>query len=302
MKTTDKLRENVREVGDCVWEISPDAKPGMRVPARVYASRALLEQMDQGVFEQVTNVACLPGIVGAALCMPDGHWGYGFPIGGVAAFREDSGVISPGGIGFDINCGMRLIRTGLTEDAVRPRLAELIVALFTAVPSGVGAKGLVHLSEPDFERVMVEGAGWCAGRGLGFPETWITAKGGGSLAGADPAHVSAHAMARGTDQLGTLGSGDHYLEIQVIPRDGIHDARAARAFGVEAQFATRSRARTPRPRSTGSGRGTWPARRCTRTPSRSPSRSRAARRSRIVPRRLNLPRCDQVGDRGASPF
>ena len=170
MKTTDKLRENVREVGDCVWEISPDAKPGMRVPARVYASRALLEQMDQGVFEQVTNVACLPGIVGAALCMPDGHWGYGFPIGGVAAFREDSGVISPGGIGFDINCGMRLIRTGLTEDAVRPRLAELIVALFTAVPSGVGAKGLVHLSEPDFERVMVEGAGWCAGRGLGFPE------------------------------------------------------------------------------------------------------------------------------------
>jgi tRNA-splicing ligase RtcB len=234
MKTTDKLRENVREVGDCVWEISPDAKAGMRVPARVYASRALLEQMDQGVFEQVTNVACLPGIVGAALCMPDGHWGYGFPIGGVAAFREDSGVISPGGIGFDINCGMRLIRTGLTEDAVRPRLAELIGALFTAVPSGVGAKGFVHLSEPDFERVMVEGAGWCVGRGYGWPEDLDHSEGRGCLAGADPTHVSARAMARGTDQLGTLGSGNHYLEIQVIRPGGIHDARAARAFGVEA--------------------------------------------------------------------
>ena len=121
-------------VADGIWEIPPSEKPGMQVPARIYASEALLGQMDQGVFEQVTNVACLPGIVRAALCMPDGHWGYGFPIGGVAAFRADSGVISPGGIGFDINCGMRLIRTNLTEDEVRPRLRELIDALFAAVP------------------------------------------------------------------------------------------------------------------------------------------------------------------------
>src|SRR5574337_404636 len=151
----------VRPVADCVWEIPPSEKAGMRVPARLYASGTLLEQMDDGVFEQVTNVACLPGIVRAALCMPDGHWGYGFPIGGVAAFRADTGIISPGGIGFDINCGMRLIKTGLPEDEVRPRLRELIGALFSAVPSGVGGKGFVHLSDGEFKRVMVEGAGWC---------------------------------------------------------------------------------------------------------------------------------------------
>src|SRR5262249_41187696 len=159
MPSSNDLKHKVTRVGGSVWEIPPDAKPGMLVPARIYASPGLLEQMDQGVFEQVSNVACLPGIVRAALCMPDGHWGHGFPVGGVAAFRADSGVISPGGIGFDINCGMRLISTELTENDVRPRLPELINALFGAVPSGVGAKGFVRLSEPDFHRVMVEGAG-----------------------------------------------------------------------------------------------------------------------------------------------
>jgi hypothetical protein len=127
-----------RPAGDCIWEIPPDAKPGMRVPARIYASEALLRQMDQGVFEQVTNVACLPGIVRAALCMPDGHWGYGFPTGGVAAFDAETGVISPGGIGFDINCGMRLLRTALTEEEVRPHLRELAGALFSAAASSSG--------------------------------------------------------------------------------------------------------------------------------------------------------------------
>ena len=190
--------------------------------------------MDQGVFEQVSNVACLPGIVRAALCMPDGHWGYGFPIGGVAAFRADGGVISPGGIGFDINCGMRLIRTDLDEDEVRPRLAELVGALFTAVPSGVGARGFVHLPEATFARVMVEGAGWCVGQGYGWPEDLEHTEGGGCLPGAEPARVSARAMARGMDQLGTLGSGNHYLEIQVVRPGGIHDAWRAQAFGVTA--------------------------------------------------------------------
>ncbi len=205
----------------------------MLVPARIYASEALLEQMDAGVFEQVTNVACLPGIVRAALCMPDGHWGYGFPIGGVAAFRSDTGVISPGGIGFDINCGMRLLRTNLTEGEVRPRLRELVGALFSAVPSGVGAKGFVHLSDSEFRKVMVEGAGWCVGRGYGWPEDLERIEGRGCLPGADPGHVSARAMARGMDQLGTLGSGNHYLEIQVIRPEGIHDPVAARALGVD---------------------------------------------------------------------
>jgi tRNA-splicing ligase RtcB len=220
-------------LAECVWEISPSEKRGMLVPARLYASEALLAHMDQGVFAQVTNVACLPGIVGAALCMPDGHWGYGFPIGGVAAFHPDAGVISPGGIGFDINCGMRLIRTNLTEDEVRPRLRELMDALFEAVPSGVGATGFVRLGRGDFEDVMQEGARWCVRRGYGWPEDLGATEGGGCLPGADPAHVSARALARGMDQLGTLGSGNHYLEVQVVPRDGVHDPEVARAFGIE---------------------------------------------------------------------
>jgi tRNA-splicing ligase RtcB len=220
-------------VGDCVWEIPPSEKPGMLVPARIYASEALLARMDEGVFEQVTNVACLPGIVRAALCMPDGHWGYGFPIGGVAAFRADTGVISPGGIGFDINCGMRVLRTSLTEAEVRPRLTQLVDALFAAVPSGVGSKGSVRLSGDEFGEVMREGAGWCVRRGYGWPEDLDATEGGGCLPGADPDQVSPRAVTRGRDQLGTLGSGNHYLEIQVVPPGGIHDPRVAKVFGIE---------------------------------------------------------------------
>src|SRR5262249_4680812 len=215
------------------WEIPAEAKRGMLVPARIYASPELFDQMDQGVLEQATNVACLPGIVRASLCMADGHSGYGFPIGGVAAFRSDSGVISPGGIGFDINCGMRLIRTALSERDVRPRLPELVGSLFRAVPSGVGAKGFVRLSDADLARAMVEGAGWCVANGYGWPEDLERTEGRGCLPGADPSCVSARAMARGGDQLGTLGSGNHYLEVQVIPPGGVHDARAAAAFGLD---------------------------------------------------------------------
>ena len=220
-------------VGDCIWEIPASEKRGMLVPARLYASEALLARMDEGVFEQITNVACLPGIVRAALCMPDGHWGYGFPIGGVAAFRADTGVISPGGIGFDINCGMRLLRTSLTEAEVRPRLRELVEALFTAVPSGVGAKGFVHLTDDMFREVMVEGARWCVRNGYGWPEDLVATEGGGGLPGADPGHVSPRALSRGRSQLGTLGSGNHYLEIQVVPAEGLHDPDTARVFGIE---------------------------------------------------------------------
>jgi tRNA-splicing ligase RtcB len=220
-------------VGDCVWEIPTSEKPGMLVPARIYASEALLVRMDEGVFEQVTNVACLPGIVRAALCMPDGHWGYGFPIGGVAAFRADTGVISPGGIGFDINCGMRLLRTNLTEAEVRPKLTELVEALFAAVPSGVGAKGFVRLSDDEFRDVMREGARWCVRSGYGWPEDLAATEGGGCLPGANPEAVSARAVSRGREQLGTLGSGNHYLEVQVVPPGGIHDPGVAKVFGIE---------------------------------------------------------------------
>jgi len=234
MRTSLELRAKARRAGDCVWEIAPSEKAGMRVPARIYASEALFGQMDDGVFEQVTNVACLPGIVRAALCMPDGHWGYGFPIGGVAAFDAEDGVISPGGIGFDINCGMRLIRTGLSEGEVRPRITELIGALFEAVPSGVGAKGFVRLTEESFRRVMLQGAGWCVAHGYGWPEDLERMEGQGCLPGAEPTHVSARAVSRGIEQLGTLGSGNHYLEIQVVREGDIHDPAVARALGVEA--------------------------------------------------------------------
>src|SRR5438046_909715 len=137
------LRRQAAQIGDAAWEIPPSAKAGMRVPARIYATPALFAQMDDGVFEQVTNVAMLPGIVDHAFCMPDGHWGYGFPIGGLAAMDPEHGVISPGGIGFDINCGMRLVRTRLTYDEVRDRVPELVDALYKRVPAGVGARGLL---------------------------------------------------------------------------------------------------------------------------------------------------------------
>jgi tRNA-splicing ligase RtcB len=165
--------------------------------------------------------------------MPDGHWGYGFPIGGVAAFRAEDGVISPGGIGFDINCGMRLLRTTLTEAEVRPKLRELVDGLFAAVPSGVGAHGLVRLTEAEFREVMIRGAGWCVARGYGWPEDLERIEGGGCLPGADPAHVSERAVARGLNQLGTLGSGNHYLEIQVVRPADVHDPGTAAVLGVD---------------------------------------------------------------------
>jgi tRNA-splicing ligase RtcB len=232
--TCERFGMQVNLLREDVWEIPREAKPGMRVPARIYASATLLDQMDQGVFEQVTNVACLPGIVGAALCMPDGHWGYGFPIGGVAAFDPESGVISPGGIGFDINCGMRVIRTFLTEADVRPRLHELVDALYQAVPAGVGVRGFVRLSRDDMREVMVHGARWCVDRGFGWHEDLERIEGRGALPGADPDAVSERAIDRGLHQLGTLGSGNHYLEIQVVPPGGIHDPDVARVLGIEA--------------------------------------------------------------------
>src|SRR5574337_590458 len=180
----------VVRVSDEVWEISPTEKDGMLVPARIYATRTILESMDAGVFEQVTNVACLPGIRRYALCMPDGHWGYGFPIGGVAAFDLKEGVISPGGIGFDINCGMRLIRTDLTVSEVAPRIRELVNLLFDIVPAGVGSKGFVKLSVEEFKRVMVCGVDWCIEKGYGWEEDRERIEENGCIAGADPSKIS----------------------------------------------------------------------------------------------------------------
>jgi tRNA-splicing ligase RtcB len=205
----------------------------MRVPVRLFASEKLLSEMDEKVFEQASNVAMLPGIVGASLCMPDAHWGYGFPIGGVAAMDVRSGVISPGGIGFDINCGMRLVRTDLTWPEVKPRLRELLDALEARVPAGAGRHGFVRIDRDEFRTVLREGARWAVARGYGTAEDLARTEAGGCFAGADPDCVSERAVERGYRQLGTLGSGNHYLEIQVLRREGVLDAELARSFALD---------------------------------------------------------------------
>ena len=223
----------IKRIGDVVWELPVSYKEGMRVPARIYATKQLLDAMDDGVFEQITNVAGLPGIVAQAGCMPDGHWGYGFPIGGMAAVDAETGVISPGGIGFDINCGMRLVRTDLTYDEVQPRLQELVDKLFRRVPAGVGAKGFVKLSHDEFAEVVENGAVWCIKKGLGWDEDLERTEDGGCVAGAKASKVSFKAMERGFKQVGTLGSGNHYLEIQVVRRENVFDKELAQAFGID---------------------------------------------------------------------
>lgn len=222
----------VNRITDEIWEIPISEKSGMLVPARIYATKPILQAMDSGVFDQVTNVACLPGICRYALCMPDGHWGYGFPIGGVAAFDVERGVISPGGVGYDINCGIRLIRTDLTLADVQPYLEQLMTELFRKVPAGVGASGFVRLSGEEFGRVMTHGARWCVERGYGWHRDLSRMEEGGCIEGADPSMVTDHAIQRGINQLGTLGSGNHYLEVQVVSNDRIFDPATAAALGI----------------------------------------------------------------------
>jgi tRNA-splicing ligase RtcB len=207
-------------------------KAGMRVPARILATERLLKEFDDGVIDQLTNVAMLPGIVGHAFCMPDGHWGYGFPIGGLAAMDVDTGVISPGGIGFDINCGMRLCLTNLTYDEFRPRLREVVDRLYERVPAGVGATGFVRLSRDEFRTVAEQGARWCLKNGFGWEEDLERTEEAGCIAGADAGKISEKAVDRGHKQIGTLGSGNHYLEIQVAHPENIIDKELADAFGV----------------------------------------------------------------------
>ena len=221
----------IRRVGEVVWEIPRSG--AMRVPARIYASEAQMGALRADPAPvQLAQVAELPGIVGHAMAMPDVHWGYGFPIGGVAAVDADDGVITPGGIGFDINCGVRLLRTRLevaAVEAVRDRLAD---RLFAAVPAGVGSSGAVPaLSARDERRVLERGAAWAVEEGLGRASDLGHCEDGGRLGGADPDAVSETARTRGRSQVGTLGSGNHFLEVQRVDR--IDDAQAAAALGIE---------------------------------------------------------------------
>ena len=220
----------LERLDDWRWILPQEYKPGMRAPGMIFASEKMLNLIGQDqAIEQVANVAFLPGIVNYSMAMPDIHWGYGFPIGGVAAMRVEDGVISPGGVGFDINCGTRLLRTNLSEEEVRPRLKELVDQIFRDIPAGIGGSGLVRVSLKEIDAVLTKGARWALEQGYAWPEDVATIEGGGALPGANPDKVSRRAKERGGPQLGTLGSGNHFLELQVV--DELFDPEAAAVIG-----------------------------------------------------------------------
>ncbi len=219
-----------RKIDEVRWELPKGFKPGMRVPGLVFASEKLMKQIERGAVEQLANVATLPGIYKYSIAMPDIHEGYGFPIGGVAAFDAYEGVISPGGVGFDINCGVRLIRTDLSENEVRPKLRQLVDTLFSNVPSGLGSRGKLRLTPQQLDEVILMGARWAVEHGYGWEKDLEHAEEGGMMEGADPSVISRRAKERGAPQLGTLGSGNHFLEVQVVDR--IYDPEVAKVMGI----------------------------------------------------------------------
>ncbi len=219
----------LRKVTDYLWEIPREGK--MRVPGRIYATEDMIADIRKdNAPEQVANVATLPGIQKFSLAMPDIHWGYGFPIGGVAAFDVDGGVISPGGVGYDINCGVRLLRTDLQVHDIRDKVRDVVAALFHHVPSGVGSTGVLKLSNKELEAVLVEGAHWAVRNGYGTPEDLDKIEETGRLEGADPGAVSPRAMERGRPQLGTLGSGNHFVEVGYV--EEVYDEKLADRLGL----------------------------------------------------------------------
>ncbi len=227
------LAERLERIDDFRWRIPRDDSLGMRTDVVVYATKQIIDKIAKDKsLEQAANVATLPGIVGPSLAMPDIHQGYGFPIGGVAATDYSSGVVSPGGVGFDINCGVRLVRLNRSRQDVRLRLRELVNQIFRDVPCGMGGSGFVKINLRDLDRVLVEGAQWMVNHGYGEPRDPEFAEAGGALAGADPDKVSDRAKQRGRPQIGTLGSGNHFLEIQYVEQ--IHDEQAAQTMGLSA--------------------------------------------------------------------
>jgi tRNA-splicing ligase RtcB len=219
----------LQRVSSFEWRLDP--VEGMRVPAVVFADEALMLEMGSKVLEQIANVARLPGIVDAAYAMPDAHWGYGFPVGGVAAFDPDEGgVISAGGVGFDISCGVRLLTTGISTDRVRAVAPALADSLFGNVPSGLGSRGAIVLAPPEMEAMLAGGAAWAVEEGYGEAADLERIEERGRMRGADPGAVSEAARLRQAEEMGTLGSGNHYLEVQDVAQ--IHDEAAAHAFGL----------------------------------------------------------------------
>jgi tRNA-splicing ligase RtcB len=224
-----------QRAGEFAWLIPRQGK--MRVPGLVFASEAMLADIRNDASpQQVMNVAHLPGILGHSIAMPDMHWGYGFPIGGVAAFDPDEGVLSPGGVGYDINCGVRLLRSDIGRHEVGGHLEELSLALYRAIPSGIGSRSHRALSAPELKSVLVRGSAWAVAQGYGTPEDLEVTEEGGTMAGADPAAVSDRAKERGRPQLGSLGSGNHFCELGYVAE--VYDEAAARAFGLEVDSVT----------------------------------------------------------------
>lgn len=226
------MDKTIAQVGENTFELSVDHKPGMRVPGIIYASRALFEKASEDkAIDQVANSAMLPGVVRAAYAMPDIHWGYGFPIGGVVATDASNGVVSPGGVGFDINCGVRLLTTTMSRTELAPKEGELAHELSRSIPKGLGRHGSIKVGTQEMKKVMLKGAAWAVGAGYGRPEDLEVIEENGAFKGADPEKVSKRAFERGTDQPGTLGAGNHFVEVQYV--DEVFDEDAARAFGVQ---------------------------------------------------------------------
>jgi len=221
-----------KKIGENQYQIDADPSLGMKVPVRIYADEPLLQKMlSDRTIMQARNVASIPGIVSHSVVLPDGHEGYGFPVGGVAAMDAEEGMISPGGVGYDINCGVRLLRSNLTEQTVRSKLKDLVNDLFSSIPSGVGSKGAVRLTNSELDEVLVNGVNWAIDHGYGSSDDSDVCEENGKIPGADPNKVSDKARKRGAPQLGSLGSGNHFLEIQKVAE--IHDEEAANRMGIK---------------------------------------------------------------------
>jgi tRNA-splicing ligase RtcB (3'-phosphate/5'-hydroxy nucleic acid ligase) len=229
---TKSGNHRVRKISDLIFQVEKNESKGMKVPVTIYANDNLISKMiTDRTIDQATNVATLPGVIKHVVVLPDGHEGYGFPVGGVAATDLEEGVVSPGGVGYDINCGVRLIRTGLNEAELRTKLKDLVNELFKSIPTGVGSEGAFKLARSELDEILVEGTNWAIERGYGWDQDIEVCEESGRMSGADPSSVSDIARKRGAIQLGSLGSGNHFLEVQKV--DKIYDQVAAKSMGLD---------------------------------------------------------------------
>src|SRR6188472_1645277 len=228
---TKRGNHRVRKINDLEFQIEKDVSKGMRVPVKVYANDDLISKMviDRTI-DQAVNVSTLPGVTKHVVVLPDGHEGYGFPVGGVAATDLEEGIISPGGVGYDINCGVRLIRTNLVESDIHSKLKILVDSLFSSIPTGVGSEGAIKLTSSELDDLLIDGAKWSVENGYGIETDLESCEERGRMKGADPINISTNARKRGSMQLGSLGSGNHFLEIQKV--DKIYDEEAANTMGI----------------------------------------------------------------------